>query len=106
MLSGYRILTVLLSAKKYLKLTGMQKQRKKAALSTSCWKEIYEQPKAMRDTMTGRVAKDGSHIEFPELNWTSEEFADINKILLLPAVLLIMQVWSASTILSSWHACR
>ena len=46
-------------------------------------KEIYEQPKAMRDTMTGRVAKDGSHIEFPELNWTSEEFADINKIFIV-----------------------
>ena len=46
-------------------------------------KEIYEQPKAMRDTMTGRVVKDGSHIEFPELNWTSEEFADINKIFIV-----------------------
>ncbi|MHC1714576.1 MAG: glutamine--fructose-6-phosphate transaminase (isomerizing) [Acidaminococcaceae bacterium] len=46
-------------------------------------KEIYEQPKAMRDTMTGRVAKDSSHIEFPELNWTSEEFADINKIFIV-----------------------
>jgi glucosamine--fructose-6-phosphate aminotransferase (isomerizing) len=37
----------------------------------------------MRDTMTGRVAKDSSHIEFPELNWTSEEFADINKIFIV-----------------------
>lgn len=46
-------------------------------------KEIHEQPKAMRDTMTGRVAKDSSHIEFPELNWTSEEFADINKIFIV-----------------------
>ena len=46
-------------------------------------KEIYEQPKAMRDTMTGRVVKDSSHIEFPELNWTSEEFSDINKIFIV-----------------------
>lgn len=46
-------------------------------------KEIYEQPKAMRDTMTGRVSKDGSCIEFPELNWTAEDFADINKIFIV-----------------------
>lgn len=46
-------------------------------------KEIYEQPKAMRDTMTGRVSKDGSCIEFPELNWTAEEFSDINKIFIV-----------------------
>ncbi len=46
-------------------------------------KEIYEQPKAMRDTMTGRVSKDGRQIEFPELNWTSEEFEDINKIFIV-----------------------
>ncbi|HIU63430.1 MAG TPA: glutamine--fructose-6-phosphate transaminase (isomerizing) [Candidatus Avacidaminococcus intestinavium] len=46
-------------------------------------KEIYEQPKALRDTMTGRVTKDGKRIDFSELNWTAEEFADINKIFIV-----------------------
>ena len=46
-------------------------------------KEIYEQPKAMRDTMTGRVAHDGSRIDFEELNWTKEDFADISKIFII-----------------------
>lgn len=46
-------------------------------------KEIYEQPKAMRDTMTGRVSKDGKSIEFSELNWTAEDFSDINKIFIV-----------------------
>lgn len=46
-------------------------------------KEIYEQPKAMRDTMTGRVAHDASRIDFEELNWTKEDFADISKIFII-----------------------
>ena len=43
-------------------------------------KEIYEQPKSIRDTMTGRVPKDSHGIEFTELGWTEEEMAGINKI--------------------------
>ncbi|SEP25462.1 glutamine--fructose-6-phosphate transaminase (isomerizing) [Propionispora vibrioides] len=43
-------------------------------------KEIYEQPKAVRETMSGRLAKDDSHIIFDELKWTPEEVAGINKI--------------------------
>lgn len=43
-------------------------------------KEIYEQPKAIRETMTSRLAKDDSHIIFDELKWTKEDAASIKKI--------------------------
>ena len=46
-------------------------------------KEIYEQPKAMRDTMTGRVHAENNTIAFPELNWTAEELQGINKIFIV-----------------------
>ena len=46
-------------------------------------KEIYEQPKAMRDTMTGRVNAEEKTINFPELNWTPEELQGINKIFIV-----------------------
>ncbi|MCL6548711.1 MAG: glutamine--fructose-6-phosphate transaminase (isomerizing) [Alicyclobacillus sp.] len=32
-------------------------------------KEIHEQPRAIRDTLTGRVAEDRSKVMLPELNW-------------------------------------
>lgn len=43
-------------------------------------KEIYEQPKAIRDTMSGRLAKDDAAIVFDELKWTKEEVSAIQKI--------------------------
>ena len=46
-------------------------------------KEIYEQPKAMRDTMTSRVDAENKTISFPELNWTAEEMQGINKIFIV-----------------------
>ena len=46
-------------------------------------KEINEQPKAIRDTMTGRINAEDQTIHFPELNWTEEEMAEINKIFIV-----------------------
>lgn len=46
-------------------------------------KEIYEQPKALRDTMTGRLDAASETISFPELNWTAEELREINKIFIV-----------------------
>ena len=46
-------------------------------------KEIYEQPKAIRDTMTGRIDKETETVSFPELNWTPEVMASINKIFIV-----------------------
>lgn len=45
-------------------------------------KEIIEQPKAFRDTMTARVNKDNNTISFDELKWTREEVAAIKKIMI------------------------
>ncbi|MDU2065075.1 MAG: glutamine--fructose-6-phosphate transaminase (isomerizing) [Sporomusaceae bacterium] len=45
-------------------------------------KEIYEQPKVIRETMTSRLAKDDSHIIFEELKWTKDDFAGVKKILI------------------------
>ena len=45
-------------------------------------KEIIEQPKAFRDTMTARVNKDTNTISFDELKWTREEVAGIKKIMI------------------------
>lgn len=46
-------------------------------------KEIYEQPKALRDTMTSRLDAEAKTIGFPELNWTAEELREINKIFIV-----------------------
>lgn len=35
-------------------------------------KEIYEQPKAIRDTLTGRITDDNSQVVYEELNWTPD----------------------------------
>ena len=46
-------------------------------------KEIYEQPKAIRETMISRLAKDNSHVNFEELKWTKGEMAAITKIVIV-----------------------
>lgn len=46
-------------------------------------KEIYEQPKAIRETMSARLAKDGSGIALDELKWTKHDLADIKKIFIV-----------------------
>lgn len=43
-------------------------------------KEINEQPKAVRDTMSKRISKDGAKIVMDELNWNRKFLDDINKI--------------------------
>ncbi|MBP2656944.1 MAG: glmS 1 [Firmicutes bacterium] len=43
-------------------------------------KEIYEQPKAVRETMTSRLAKDNSGVAFEELKWIKEDVTGIKKI--------------------------
>lgn len=46
-------------------------------------KEIYEQPKAVRDTLRGRVSKDSDKVTFSELNWKAETFKDLKKIFIV-----------------------
>lgn len=46
-------------------------------------KEIYEQPKAIKDTMRGRLAENGTEINFTELGWAPEDFTGISKIFIV-----------------------
>lgn len=46
-------------------------------------KEIYEQPKAIKDTMRGRLAENGTEINFTELGLTPEDFTGISKIFIV-----------------------
>ena len=43
-------------------------------------KEIHEQPKAVRDTMSQRIAKDGKSIVMDERKWTADYLNNFNKI--------------------------
>ncbi len=46
-------------------------------------KEIHDQPKAVRDTFGTHIAEDGKTAIFDELNWTAEDVAAFNKILIV-----------------------
>ncbi len=46
-------------------------------------KEIHEQPKAVRDTMSPRLAKDGSSIVMDELKWNEEYLNSFHKIFIV-----------------------
>ena len=46
-------------------------------------KEIYDQPKAVRDTLTGRLQKTDDGVKFDELNWTADDFKNISKIFIV-----------------------
>lgn len=46
-------------------------------------KEIYEQPKAIRDTLSCRMTADGKQVRFDELNWTPEDVRSIGKVLII-----------------------
>ena len=43
-------------------------------------KEIHEQPKAVRDTMSPRISKDGKSLVMDELRWDKEFLASFNKV--------------------------
>ncbi|QSO48033.1 glutamine--fructose-6-phosphate transaminase (isomerizing) [Alicyclobacillus mengziensis] len=43
-------------------------------------KEIHEQPKAIRDTLTGRLDEDLQSVALPELSWTDESLQAIDRI--------------------------
>ncbi len=45
-------------------------------------KEIYEQPKAIRDTLMDRISEDGKKVVFEELAWEPADVQSINRILI------------------------
>lgn len=46
-------------------------------------KEIFEQPKAFKDTMSCRIAADGKSVYFDELDWSPEDVTSIDKIMIV-----------------------
>ena len=60
----------------------MPKRLKKGGFEHFMLKEIYEQPKAIKDTMSRRIVDGGKHVSFEELNWTPEDVKSIDKILI------------------------
>ena len=46
-------------------------------------KEIHDQPKAVRDTFGTHISEDGKAAVFDELNWTADDVAAFNKILIV-----------------------
>ena len=56
-------------------------------------KEIYEQPRAVRDTTLGRVSQDSGHVFLDEMEITEEEFRNARKI----------NIAACGT---SWHAAQ
>ncbi|MGG4147418.1 glutamine--fructose-6-phosphate transaminase (isomerizing) [Paenibacillus algorifonticola] len=52
----------------------------KAGFDHFMLKEIYEQPKAYRDTMLGRVADDGKSVQLSELTMTKDYIKSIRKV--------------------------
>lgn len=66
--------------KKIFHVTWNAEAAEKGGYEHFMLKEINEQPKAVRDTMSKRIAKDGGAIILDELNWDKNFLDDINKI--------------------------
>lgn len=91
--SGYKIQTVdgVEVARDISLISWDPESAEKGGYAHFMLKEIHEQPKAIRDTITGRVKVESSFIHFDELNFTEEEARKINRI-----------VFTACG--TSWHA--
>ena len=66
--------------KKIFHVTWNAEAAEKGGYEHFMLKEINEQPKAVRDTMSKRIAKDGASIILDELNWDKKFLDGINKI--------------------------
>lgn len=69
--------------KKAFRVTWNAEAAEKGGFEHFMLKEIYEQPKAVRDTLRGRVSKDSDKVVFSELDWTAETLKDIKKIFIV-----------------------
>lgn len=67
--------------KEIQKVTWSAEAAEKGGYPHFMLKEIFEQPKAVRDTVQIHLNKDGS-VAFPDLNWTKECFDNIDNILI------------------------
>lgn len=69
--------------KKVFRVTWNAEAAEKGGFEHFMLKEIYEQPKAVRDTLRGRVSKESDKVVFSELGWTAETLKDIKKIFIV-----------------------
>lgn len=67
--------------KKVFHVTWNAEAAEKGGYEHFMLKEIYEQPKAIRDTLTGRIGKDGK-VVYEELGWEASDVKSINRILI------------------------
>lgn len=68
--------------KKVYHVTWNAEAAEKGGFEHFMLKEIYEQPKAIRDTLTGRISKDNKDVIFEELCWEPADVASVNRILI------------------------
>ena len=66
--------------KKVFEVTWNAEAAEKGGYEHFMLKEIHEQPKAVRDTMSPRIAKDGKHIVMDELRWNKDFLDSFNKV--------------------------
>lgn len=69
--------------KKIFHVTWNAEAAEKGGYEHFMLKEINEQPKAVRDTMSKRIAKNGDSIVLDELNWNKKFLDDIDKIFIV-----------------------
>ncbi len=67
-------------AKQVFTVNWEAKQAEKDGYAHFMLKEIHEQPRAIKDTLSGRIAADGGSITLHEINITEAQLRDINKI--------------------------
>ena len=69
--------------KEIYKVTWNEDAAEKGGYEHFMLKEIHDQPKAVRDTFGTHISEDGKTAIFDELNWTAEDVAAFNKILIV-----------------------
>ncbi|KAF1085063.1 Glutamine--fructose-6-phosphate aminotransferase (isomerizing) [Sporotomaculum syntrophicum] len=67
-------------AKQVFTVNWEAKQAEKDGYAHFMLKEIHEQPRAIKDTLSGRIAADGGSITLHEINIPEAQLPDINKI--------------------------
>lgn len=68
--------------KKVFRVTWNAEAAEKGGYEHFMLKEIYEQPKAIRDTLTGRIGKDNEEVVYEELGWEPADVKSIDRILI------------------------
>ena len=66
--------------KKLLKVTWNETAAEKSGYPHFMLKEIHEQPKAIKDTLAGRISEDFSSVVLDNISLTSEDLKNIHKI--------------------------